>query len=163
MFCTVVFTCDQETLFMIQSVPLFVRPSDCPSVCHTFSLCSNHRIIMKFSGVVTIYKRDVHAKGQDRRQRSKSQRSKQILPKFECFRTVTRMYINRFLCNNRQSYRSALLFFKVIRLISRSQGKEVLISTRIRRFRTGTTVSIYRLLRHDAHSLKWHGRGALFF
>ena len=29
-----------------------------------FSLCSHHHIIMKFSGVITIDRSDVHAKGQ---------------------------------------------------------------------------------------------------
>ena len=46
---------------------LSVRPSVTP-----FSLYSHHRIIMKFSGVITNAKSDVHAKGQ----RSRSQRSK---------------------------------------------------------------------------------------
>ena len=40
-----------------------VRPSVCPSVT-PFSLCSCHHIIMKFSGVITIHKSIVHAKGQ---------------------------------------------------------------------------------------------------
>ena len=38
-----------------------------------FSPCSHHRIIMKFSGVITMVRSDVHAKGQG--QRSRSQRS----------------------------------------------------------------------------------------
>ena len=49
------------------SVCLSVRPS------HLFLLCSHHRIIMKFSGVLINDKSDVHAKGQG--QRSRSQRS----------------------------------------------------------------------------------------
>ena len=49
-----------------------VRPSVCLSVA-PFSLCSHHRVIMKFSGVITSDKSDVHAKGQG--QRSRSQRS----------------------------------------------------------------------------------------
>ena len=49
-----------------------VRPSVCPSVT-SFSPCSHHRIIMKFSGVITMVRSDVHAKGQG--QRSRSQRS----------------------------------------------------------------------------------------
>ena len=50
-----------------------VRPSVTP-----FSPCSHHRIIMKFSGVITNDKSDIHAKGQGQRskpQRSRSQRS----------------------------------------------------------------------------------------
>ena len=48
------------------------RPSVCLSVCPSFRLsvtpfspCSHHRIIMKFSGVITMVKSDVHAKGHD--------------------------------------------------------------------------------------------------
>ena len=59
-------------------------PSVCLSVCLSvrlsvrlsvtpFWLCSHHPIIMKFSGVITSDKSDVHAKGQG--QRSRSQRS----------------------------------------------------------------------------------------
>ena len=58
------------------SVRPSVRPSVCPSVCLSvtpFWLCSHHPIIMKFSGVITSDKSDVHAKGQG--QRSRSQRS----------------------------------------------------------------------------------------
>ena len=40
-----------------------VRPSICPSVT-PFSLCSHHLIVMKFSGVITINRSDVHTKGQ---------------------------------------------------------------------------------------------------
>ena len=50
--------------------------SVCPSVT-PFWLCSHHRIIMKFSGVITLDQGKVHAKGQG--QRSRSQRSR---PKF---------------------------------------------------------------------------------
>ena len=50
-----------------------VRLSVCLSVT-PFSLCSCYRIIMKFLGVITIDKRDVHVRGQG--QRSSSQRSK---------------------------------------------------------------------------------------
>ena len=50
-----------------------VRPSVCPSVrlsarlSHLFDLCSHHRIIMKFSGVITKVQGKVHAKGQCQR------------------------------------------------------------------------------------------------
>ena len=36
-----------------------------------FSPCSHHRIIMKFSGVITMLKSDVHAKGQGQRSKVK--------------------------------------------------------------------------------------------
>ena len=41
-------------------------PSVCPSIT-PFWLCSHHRITMKFSGVFTNDRSDVHAKGQDQR------------------------------------------------------------------------------------------------
>ena len=54
------FSCDQAALWMVFSVRLSVCPSVCLSVCPSvcpsvtpFSLCSHHRIIMKFSGVIT--------------------------------------------------------------------------------------------------------------
>ena len=49
------FSCDQAALWMVQSVCLSVTP---------FSQCSHHCIIMKFSGVITNGRSDVHAKGQ---------------------------------------------------------------------------------------------------
>ena len=59
-----------------------------------------------------------------RGQRSKLQRSKQILPQFRCCLTVTPVWIHRWLQNNAQSLkwpkRGALLIFKVIHQISRS-------------------------------------------
>ena len=63
-----IFSCDQAALQMVFSV----CPSVCPSVT-PFWLCSHHRIIMKFSGVITNDQNKVHAKGQG--QRSRSQRS----------------------------------------------------------------------------------------
>ena len=60
-----VFSCDQAALWMVQSVRLsvclFVTP---------FSLYSHHRIIMKFSGVITNDKSDVHAKGWGQRSKA---------------------------------------------------------------------------------------------
>ena len=70
--CPIVFSCDQAALWMVQSVCPSVRPSVRPSVT-PFWLCSHHPVIMKFSGVITSDKSDVHAKGQG--QRSRSQRS----------------------------------------------------------------------------------------
>ena len=52
------------------SLRLSVSPSVCPSVT-PFSPCSHHRIIMKFSGVNTNDKSDVHAKGQGQRSKVK--------------------------------------------------------------------------------------------
>ena len=58
------FSCDQAALWTIQSLCLSVTP---------FWICSHHRVITKFSEVITNDKSDVHAKGQG--QRSRSQRS----------------------------------------------------------------------------------------
>ena len=52
------------------SVCLSVRLSVCPSVT-PFWLCSHHRIIMKFSGVITLDQGKVHAKGQGQRSKVK--------------------------------------------------------------------------------------------
>ena len=73
-----IFSCDQAALRTLLSV----RPSVCRSVT-PFSLCSSHRIIMKFLGVITIDKSDVHAKGQGQRLKVK------VMTSFSHFRTVT--------------------------------------------------------------------------
>ena len=71
-----IFSCDQAALRTFLSVhPPSVRPSVCLSVT-PFSLCSHHRIIMKFSGVITNDRNDVHAKVKVTCQRSRSQRAK---------------------------------------------------------------------------------------
>ena len=70
----VIFSCDQAAPRTLHSVCLSVCLSVRPSVT-PFSLCSHHRIILKFSGVITIDRRDVHAKVNVRGQRSTSQRS----------------------------------------------------------------------------------------
>ena len=72
-----VFSCDQAALWMVQSV----RPSVCPSVT-PFWLCSHHRIIMKFSGVITS---DAHAKGHGQR----SVKVTEVTTQLNRFRTVT--------------------------------------------------------------------------
>ena len=51
-----------------------------------FSLCSHHRIIMKFSGVITNDKSDAHAKGQGQRSKVKVT---EVKTQFNRFRTVT--------------------------------------------------------------------------
>ena len=77
-WCQKIFSCDQAALWMVQSVcpsvRLSVRLSVCPSVrlsVTPFWLCSHHPIIMKFSGVITSDKSDVHAKGQGQRSKVK--------------------------------------------------------------------------------------------
>ena len=68
-------------------------------------------------------------KNKIRNQRSQPQRSKQILPQFGRFRTVTPVWIHRWLRNDAQSLkwcrRGVLLFFKVICQVSRSHGRKI--------------------------------------
>ena len=64
-----------------------VRPSVTP-----FKLCSSHRIIMKFSGVITIDKSDGHAKGQCQRLKVKVT---EVKTPFVGLRTVTQIRIHR--------------------------------------------------------------------
>ena len=104
-------------------VCLSVRPSVTP-----FSLCSQHRIIMKFSGVITNDKSDAYAKGQGQRSKVKVTEVKTPLDRF---RSVTPVWIHQW------HRRGALLFFKVIRQISRLwRDKTLPIWTQIGRFRT---------------------------
>ena len=98
------------------SVCLSVCPSVCPSVT-PFSPCSHHRIIMKFSGVITIVKSDVHAKGQGQRSKVKVT---EVNTQLSRFRTLTPVWIHIW----KQHKRGALLFFKVIHQISRSYGSK---------------------------------------
>ena len=111
---------------------LSVRPSVCLSVCLSirlsvtpFSPCSHHRIIMKFSGVITMVKSDVHAKGQGQRSKVKVTEVNNQLSRF---RTLTPVWIHIWQWNHAHSWkqhrRGALLFFKVIRQISRSHGSK---------------------------------------
>ena len=103
-----------------------VRPSVCPSVRPSvtpFWLCSHHRIIMKFSGVITSDRSDVHAKGQGQRSKAKVT---EVIMLLSLFRTVNPVWIHIWWWNDTYSLmlhrRGALLFLKVIRQISRSHG-----------------------------------------
>ena len=126
--CPIVFSCDQAALWMVQSVRpsvcLSVRPSVCLSVT-PFWLCSHHPIIMKFSGVITSDKSDVHAKGQGQRSKVKVT---EVTTQLYRFRTVTPVWIHVWWWNDAYSLimlrRGALLFFKVICQISRSHGSK---------------------------------------
>ena len=106
------------------SVRLSVRPSVRLSVT-PFSPCSHHHIIMKFSGVITNDKSDVHAKGQGQRSKVKVT---EVNTQLNRFRTVTLVWIHIWWWNDAYSLmmlrRGALLFFKVIRQISRSHGSK---------------------------------------
>ena len=107
-------------------------PSVCLSVCPSvrlsvtpFWLCSHHRIIMKFSGVITSDRSDVHAKGQGQRSKVKVT---EVTTQLYRFRTVTPVWIHVWWWNDAYSLimlrRGALLFFKVICQISRSHGSK---------------------------------------
>ena len=109
---------------MVFSVRLSVRPSVRLSVT-PFSPCSHYRIIMKFSGVITMVKSDVHAKGQGQRSKVKVTEVNNQLSRF---RTLTPVWIHIWQWNHAHSWkqhrRGALLFFKVIHQISRSHGSK---------------------------------------
>ena len=103
-------------------------PSVCLSVCPSvtpFSPCSHHRIIMKFSGVITMVRRDVHAKGQGKRSKVKVT---EVNTQLSRFLTLTPVWIHIWQWNHahscKQHRRGAPLFFKVIRQISRSHGSK---------------------------------------
>ena len=81
--CPIVFSCDQAALQMVFSV--------CPSVTKPFWLCSHHRIIMKFSGVITNDKSKVHAKGHGQRSKVKVT---EVTTQLNRFQTVTPVWIH---------------------------------------------------------------------
>ena len=117
---TIFFSCDQAAIWLVQSVRLSVRLSVTP-----FSPCSHHHIIMKFSGVITMVKSDVHAKDQGQRSKVKVT---EVNTQLSRFRTLTPVWIHIWQWNHAHSWqqdrRGALLFFKVIRQISRSHGSK---------------------------------------
>ena len=86
-----------------------------------FWQCSVDHIIMKFSGVITMEKMDIHAKGQGQMSKVKVT---EVKIQFSHFRTVTPVWIQIWWWNDAQSLmssrRGALLILKVIRQISRS-------------------------------------------
>ena len=122
LFCS----CDQAVLRTFISICPSVCLSDCLSVCPSvtpFWQCSCHCIILKFSGVITIDRHDVHAKGQGQRSKVKVT---EVMTPFSSFRTVTWVWIHIWQWNDAQSLmllrRGTLLFFKVIHQISRSHS-----------------------------------------
>ena len=107
---------------------LFVRLSVCLSVCLSvtpFWLCYHHRISMKFSGVITKDQGKVYAKVQGQRSKVKVT---EVTTQLNRFRTVTPVWIHIWWWNDTYSLmllrRGALLFFKVIRQISRWHGSK---------------------------------------
>ena len=110
--------------FFFLSVCLSVCPSVCLSVT-PFWLCSYHRIIMKFSGVITKDRGNVHAKGQCQRSKAKVT---EITTQLNRFRTVTPVWFHMWWRNDTYSLmllrKGSLLFFKATRQISRSHGAQ---------------------------------------
>ena len=87
---SIFFSCDQAALWMVQSV----RPSVCLSVrlsVTPFWLCSHHRIIMKFSGVIINDKSNIHAKDQGQRSKVKVT---EVNTQLNHFWTVTPVWIH---------------------------------------------------------------------
>ena len=105
------------------SVRPSVHPSITPSSITPFWLCSHHRIIMKFSEVISNDRSNVHARSQGQRSKVKVT---EVNTQLSRFRTVTPVWFQIWWWNDAQSLmllrRGALLFFKVIRHISRSHG-----------------------------------------
>ena len=123
-----IFSCDQAALQMVFSVCLSVCLSVRLSVCLSvtpFWLCSHHRIIMKFSGVITNDQSKLHSKGQGQMSKVKVT---EVTTQLNRFRTVTPVWIHIWWWSDAYSFmllrRGALLFFKFIRQISRSHGSK---------------------------------------
>ena len=93
-------------------VRLSVRLSVCLSVT-PFWLCSHHGIIMKFSGVITNDRSDIHAQGQGQRSNVKVT---EVTTQLNRFRTVTPVWIHKWWWNDAWSLmllmRGALLFLR---------------------------------------------------
>ena len=119
------FSCDQAAIWLVQSVRLSVRPSVRLSVCHTFFTMfpsSHHHEIFRsyYHG-----QNDVHAKGQGQRSKVKVT---EVNTQLSRFRTLTPVWIHIWQWNHahswKQHWRGTLLFFNVIRQISRSHGSK---------------------------------------
>ena len=80
------FSCDLAALWMVFSVRLSVTP---------FWLCSHHRILMKFSGVINNGQSEVHANGQGPKSKVKDTKVKTQLNRF---RTVTPVIMHKAWC-----------------------------------------------------------------
>ena len=101
------------------------------SVCLSVCLSVRHTFLTMFpssyhhSGVITNDRSDVHAKGQGQRSKVKVT---EVTTKLNRFRTVTPVWIHIWWWNHAYGLmllrRGALLFFKVIRQISRSHGSK---------------------------------------
>ena len=124
--CPIVFSCDQAALWMVQSVCPSVCLSVRPSVCHTFLTMfpsSYHHEIFR-----SYYQWQKWRPCKRSRSEVKGQGHRGHDPNFR-FRTVTPVWIHIWWWNDTYSLmllrRGALLFFKVIRQISRSHGAKI--------------------------------------
>ena len=148
------FSCDQAALQMVFSVRLSVCPSVRPSVCHTF-----------FTMFPSSYHHEIFRSYYQwqkwrpcKRSRSKVKVT-EVTTQLNRFRTVTPVWMNIWWWNDAYSLmmlrRGALLFFKVIRQISRSHGsKKRRIWPRLGVYGLLTPVWIHQWLWNDAQSLK---------
>ena len=127
---------------MVFSVRLSVRLSVCPSVT-PFWLCSHHRIIMKFSGVITTDQGKAHAKGQGQRSKVKVT---EVMTQLNRFRTVTPVWIHIWWWNDAYSLmllrRGALLFLAATKQLYEWFSPSVRLSVRHRRI----TINILEIL-----------------
>ena len=101
-----------------------------------------------------------------RGQRSRSQRSKRILPQFGHFQTVTLVpqMATKWSTKLEWHRRGALLFFKVIHQISRSHGpKSRWFWPELNVSRWQLQFELTYMLWNDTQCLKWHTSGALLF
>ena len=120
-----IFSCDQTALQMVFSICLSVCPSVCPSVrpSHLFDYVPIIVSSWNFQELLPVTECDVHAKGQ----RSKVKVT-EVTTQLNRFRTVTPVWIHNWWWNDTYSLimlrRGALLFFKVIRQISRLHGSK---------------------------------------
>ena len=119
----VIFSCDQAAIWQVQYVRLSVRPSVCLSVCHTFFTMfpsSYHHAIFR-----SYYQWQKWRPC--KRSRSKVKVT-EVNTQLNSLRTVTPVWIHIWWWNDAYSLmmlkRGALLFFKVIRQISRWHGSK---------------------------------------
>ena len=101
-----------------------VRPS------HLFSLCFHHRIIMKFSTIITNGKSDVHANANAQKSKVKVT---EVKTQFSCFRTVTSVWIHSHMATKwctklDKAYQRWPIVFKFICQILRSRGIKKIVN-----------------------------------
>ena len=134
------------------SVRLFVTP---------FWLCSHHCIIMKFLGVITNDRNNVHEKCRGQRSKVKVTEVNTQLSRFQI---VTPVWIHIWLWNDKDWSSIEEVPFCFQRSFVKFQGHTAKKNvTQIGHFRTVTAVWIHWWLWNDAQILKQHRRGALLF